>query len=646
MITNKILYILIFIIIVIFVIIITNNNNSFNFNIIKCIDSIAEINNNFLLKDFYIRLINIQTINYYDDHELNKASFYFKYKTITDTFNYNEDVYILTNIMNNINIPITNSMYKIYIPLNICTSLCFNSNINNNIIRNLFIKFIEWNIEYTDMDNYYSKLYSKALIYIIMYSLDKKCKLNIKFNDNIYNNSLQILNTDPIIISCQNMNQSPGFYSDGSYTYINNNRLMVPGSIVEGSIVFDVLLFAKYILNIYVSDALIDSYYNILTREYIGLKIFDETTGHKFLQDSFISYYTQIIFQTIYYNPDYITSTLLTIFTAINITRLAESGIYNLNTYPSLLSLTSNNINSNNKFIINTVNGNMRVINNNIGVTSFNYSSFCYNNDIDIDIYNSANKNTYLRYGLKIIFNITDNPYEYFNSINLPLFNIQSMLSIQNDTIIPIEIFPIGDDHASVGYELNENELFVAKKMVTSGYMIISYEILTSNTVLSINHITNLSSVFTDFVIFISTSDIIPIDEFSVRTSNYAIRSNYAISTIVIGIYRIIKVNLTTNNTVIAFTINRELVDISIRPDNNTICSGLLEIKEKRENTYMDNYIYIPSNFDPSGTRYFEMSIYDLHLGFVLYGPFTNVAREINGKEVIVNDKGVRYIHI
>ncbi|CCU55553.1 unknown similar to AMEV195 [Adoxophyes honmai entomopoxvirus 'L'] len=623
----KILYIII-IIIIILLIMIKFNDIFYNINECKKID----LYNNFILKRFYTNILDL----YPDDKEydLYTESFIYKYKTVTNTFKYNQEIEILKNILSKLTLNTIDDSY--IIPLNLCTSIyLLKPNIDTEYLRNIFILFLN---KITENDIFtldtYFKLYSRCAIYIIMYRLNNCYNLEIDFDENEYNNCLNIFNKNPIIISCKSINNIPGFYSDGSYVYDNPPK---PGSVIEGSAIFDILLFAKYILKIPINNVLIDSYYRILTNEICFNSIYYETTGNKFIYGSFISYFTQIMFQLTYYYPE--TTRLYNIINVYNNNNIKyyNESLYNLNIYPSIDWKVYDNIDNYIKYTINTVNGNMRISNTRNYISSFNYSSFCYVNDI-------KNKNTYLRYGIKNNINI--NFYTQLNNLNLPLVGIQNLITIENNSLKIIEISPYGSDHASVAYILNDNELFVGKRMITTKYMICSYEILSFNSIISVNHITNITESFTDFIIFISNlATVNRIDENTVITLSYTLRCNKDIDVTTIGEMNFFTTKiLNFEDTVITFSINRDISNLITRPDDNTICSGFMEIKEKRENEYMNEYDIIPNDFDPLGYRYFEMSIYNLKLGFVLYGPFENVARYIDNKEVIVEESGVRYI--
>ncbi|AAG02901.1 hypothetical protein AMV195 [Betaentomopoxvirus amoorei] len=602
-------------------------------------EEIDETNYDYLLQKYHLSLIKIQNINYNSDEEINIASFYFKYITRISINPDNYSIFndILSNILNNSNVSITNKYYKaISIPKNICMSvfLLDYTKLNKEVLTEIFLLFIKWNNELKHMFEYKNNeyVYSNALIYIIMYTINEKYSLNIELNTDEYNRNLLIFNTPPLILSCKVLNNTPGFYSDGSYTY---NSPLLPGSIIEGSEILDVIIFAKYILFIQVNDDLIQKYFDVVMKELHYYGCFMDTVGYKIESATQSSYITQIIFQLSYIYPEILSYITDSNYLLKNII-LDINSIQNTNLFPTLINKLNYLNNEKTRFDIHTVNGTMRVIKNGYGITSSNYSSFCYNDDININ-------NRFLKYSIEI-----SNPY-YSNYI-ISFINARfGILKIQNIFTNNINSSIKGNDHASVGYILNDNELFVAKGYTAQDYRMQSYEILTYNSIVSVNHMTlNYDLIGSlDIIIFIWRNS--PIRFFNnfreVHIENYKIYCNYPMKTLRLTEFMIFTITVRDfNDLVVSFSINRPLTDIILRPDESTVCSGIMTIKEKRENKYIQDYVFTPEDFDPLGIHYFEVFIYELKIGFVLYGPFENVATRINDKNVIVNNNGVRYI--
>lgn len=243
------------------------------------------------------------------------------------------------------------------------------------------------------------------------------------------------------------------------------------------------------------------------------------------------------------------------------------------------------------------------------------------------------------------------NALDYYNIINKNrsiIYNIQNILI--NDKIVEI----LDRDHVSIGKPISDNELFSAKAFTFNYGRLQSYELLTFNGIISVNHITldnrdnNINNI--KFVIFrwIKTDYTIIDNDTKLYIAEQYIESNYSIHVMEQDGFLIFYADIVynfINDIIIGFSINREFAsNITIRPDITTVCEGLIRIKERRDDPVLKNYSVTPSTFDPDGIHYFELTNYNL--GFVLYGPWDNVASSINNINVVIMNNGVRYISI
>jgi hypothetical protein len=605
----------------------------------------------YLLRIIHINLLKNQTITYNNDRALHHAATCFKYCVIINNKKYNNFT-ILKNILNNTDetVDVTDRWSKqINIPREITMSLyILNYVYDISLMKDLFRLFLIWSPNPFFVGNTLSRertifIYSKCLSYIIMFKLNKKYSLNLNIDEDIYNECLNFFTTELEILSCKILSNEPGYYSDGSYTY---GTPMIPAAILNGSNILDNLLFLKFVVDININTNLLNSYLFMLEREVNFYGCFIDTFGRNFTRSSARLHLTQIIFQIgacISFDIINVTSTKIL---------LKYPYLYNTyfnlpeNAYPVLrknIPYVKNNVKL---FSTLTVNGIVRCTMNGFGITSSNYTSFCYVND-QIGHGELLRITTqFSRYCIQL----TDpNSYEYYfesnNMSNGIIYNIQNIL------IDDIMIVPMDRDHALLGYQLNESEIFVAKGLTFDNGRLQSYEILSDNSIISVNHITlssheDISNI--KFVVFrwILTDYDLSQNDTVLKISNYVVYSQYPIEIIRFNRYLIFYSNIPIeSDMIISFSVNRNLSSIIIKPDEYTICSGLFEIKERRNNLYQQQYEVVPSDFDLNGTHYFEL-LYPIKRGFILYGPWDNVAISIDNKTVNILDNGVRYIDL
>ncbi|CCU55601.1 unknown similar to AMEV124 [Choristoneura biennis entomopoxvirus] len=609
------------------------------------------LKNNYLLKPIHINLINSQIITYNTDREISHASTCFKYIVILSNKKL-KDYTILKNILDNIdeNVNVNDRWSKqIYIPREISISLFLLENMKDvNIMKKLFEFFLIWSpnpfyVGNTNVREQIFNIYSKCLSYIIMFKLNNKYSLNLNINEVIYNECLDFFKADLEILSCKTLSDIPGYYSDGSYT---SGSPMIPAAIFEGLIILDNLLLMSFVLNIDINVNLLNSFLFMIEREINYYGCFIDTLRREFTRSSIRLQITQIIFQIGACIPiDIIhlvnTKILLKYPNLYNITSYLPN-----NVYPTLLNNVPYVKDNIKYFNVLTVNGSIKCVMNGFGITTSNYTSFCYvNNQLgyaeDLRVTTQFNR---------CCIQLTDpESFEYyFLSNNRPngiIYNIQNIL------INDIMITPYGRDHAILGYNLNESEIFSAKGFTFENGRLQSYEILSDNNIISVNHLTlnsynNIDNI--KFIIFrwASTNYSLSENNTLLKISNFTIYTNQPIQIIHFNNYLIFYINIPISlDIIIPFSINRDLSSIIIRPDPNTICTGLFKIKERRENIYQQKYDIIPTDFDLYGTHYFEL-LHPIKKGFILYGPWPNVATVINNKDVNVLYNGVRYINL
>ncbi|CCU56480.1 unknown similar to AMEV195 [Mythimna separata entomopoxvirus 'L'] len=634
-------YILIFIIILFIIILIIINiydntypNKNILYNIHKQLILLFDILNN--------------------NYDINIYSFVFKY--LINLSNKNNISYIeydiLKNILKNKNVILYNK--EVIIPYNICTSLYTINYIDEFILLELFILFNMWisdpfsnNVNY----DYKINLYQKCLTYIIMYKMNTKYNLNLEYDINIYNKCLELYNTEPVINPANEFlfPLQDGFYTDGSYISPNSNNLsnsFIPASLKEGSYILDTLMYAKYILKINVNNNLLNNYIKTITNELNYYGSFYDTLGNIILDNRYRLMIAQIIFQIGYNSYKNIYKILNTkiIYDSI---KIYKSAIINSNLYPSIdrnIEYKPDNIV---KFFIQPISGIVRVIKNGFGITSSNYTNICSRNDSNLI------NNRFSRYSIEL----TDpNSYEYYNTTNT-IYNIQNILYYINYGEFPL-VSPIQFSYGIIAYPLNYNELFVAKNSIFSSGSIKSYEILSYNSIISINNIILLDNYphngYYEFVVFrwINSPYIFYNDNKEAHIQNFKIYSNYPMkATVRDGCIFLLVIFYNEDRSIynydIVFSINRDLSDIVIRPDINTLCDGILYIKQGIDNNYISEYNLFPNSFNINLFReiYFEL-IYPLNYGFFVNGNIPDNLIQVNNNPVIIMDNGVRYIKL
>ncbi|AAG02830.1 hypothetical protein AMV124 [Betaentomopoxvirus amoorei] len=604
----------------------------------RIINDYNENYNKYFLQRIHRKILNIQNNNFNTPKDMLFSASEFSYKVLINRGKIN-DFSILYNI-NKSDLDINNWYARVGIPRTLCMSIYMIKNPDLNIIKNLFIKFLKWIQNPLQSHKNVSELYSKCLCYIIIVTINKKYSLNIDINNIIYQNALNVFIEDLEIIPCNTLkNLKPGYYSDGSFT---NSLPMIPSAISIGSECLDSIFYAMYILKIPVSDNLLHIFINMNYNEfnYYGCNI--DNLGMSFTRNKTKLQILQIMCQILtHFNK--LKSTINIKFLINNINTIYYNSILNLNLYPTI----ENNIDYQPDDIVYydilTVSGIIRCRKNGFSVVSSNYTSFCYLNEYG----NEDNLNISTRFCKCCIQIMDPNSLEYYNIINNnndTIYNIQNILI--NDNLIEIN----GRDHAIVGERLYTGDLFSAKSFTFNYGRLQSYEIIHYSSIISINHITinNNNANNLKFIIFrwIKTDYNISDNKRKLYIADQYIETNYNIKVLEQRGFLLFYIDINITNIkdiIIGFSINRSLSSVIIRPDANTICDGLIHIKERRENKELMEYIFEPIDFDPDGIHYFELN---KNLGFILYGPWDNVAIKLNNINIDVFNNGVRRINI
>lgn len=369
-----------------------------------------------------------------------------------------------------------------------------------------------------------------------MFKMNIKYSLNLNISEELYNNCLDFFKQNLDTSPCEILSDNPGYYSDGSYV---SGSPLVPTGMIEGSLILDNLLFMKYVANIEINVNMLNSFLYIIERELNFYGSFIDTFRREFTRSSALLQIIQIIFQIgacIPFDVTDITSTKILLkypYLYKIFSNLPE------NAYPTLiynLPYIKNNIRIFNTL---TVNGTVRCTMNGFGITTSNYTSFCYvNNKLgyaeDLRITTQFSR---------CCIQITDpNSFEYYFESNNRGNGI--IYSIQNILINDIIINPFEKDHAILGYELNDSQIFVAKGLTFDNGRLQSYEILSDNSIISVNHLTlnsyeNINSI--KFVVFrwINTKYELSKNNTILKISDYKIYTHEPINIIYFNRYLI-----------------------------------------------------------------------------------------------------------
>jgi hypothetical protein len=606
--------------------------------------------NTILMKNVYNRIIELQSDNlyntYYDIYILSCKL------RLLQLINKKIETQDLNRILEDKGTISDWWIYEIGIPMNICYLL---STVNDNFINsnkilitkilNLFITRVPNPFVRAGNPNTYengSNLYYKCSYYLAIYLLNNKYNLNVSLDNESYNDILKVFATMPEINSCKVISSTRtfGFYDDGSYLSSNINT-GIPNIMSYGLGGLDSIIFVKYILHLPINENLLNLYVTSVMNELNYYGAYIDTYGRGFTRHRALIQTVQVILQLAYINPNAINKITDTKFITHSIANISNTDVKLINLYPALYNNVSHETNDDIKITILTVNGSARIMKNGFGITSSGYTGFAKFNEyyLGSDAYDDLVRNTLFS---RCCIQIMDpNAFYYYyitNRNDSIIFNIQNII-INNEIMLPY----LGD-HALVAYRINENELFVSKGYTFEKGRLQSYEILTNYSVLCVNHITLNAPELLELVVFrwAYTDYDFSDNNTTLYIENFTIRTSAPMSVLNISGFLIFTISMPINNDyILAFSINRDL-NIDLRPDTNTVCSGAMVIKEHRENDYIKNYNFIPSNFDPEGIHYFELTNYNM--GFILYSPYDNVATNINDVEVTVSDNGVRYV--
>lgn len=580
----------------------------------------------FLLKEVYEHGIDYLTQNHDTYCDLYNSACVYRYKAIV---NKTDDVVILINILNT---KVLNTNFRWYkeigIPKTICQALFYlNSNnirLDSYIIKDLFITFKEWvpdpfrkSDKTKEIDLF---IYDKCIFYIIMIKLNYYLDLFIHFDKNLYEDITFVFTKDPIILSCKIMSESDGIYSDGSIMYES-----IPSIMKTGNMILDNFLYSKYILKINTNQKTINTLINIIISELNFYGAF--SNYNQYFQT------VKLICQLGYCHEKYINTITDTRYL---IKSLCKYNLYinETNLEPTLKKHISYKIDDNIKFTILTVNGIVRVMKNGFGITSSNYTGFCYKNETDL----------ISRCCIKLVDPNIHNYYYQSDKNNKIAYNIQNILLTTHQYLA----IPVTRNHSILGYQLDNTNLFVAKGFTFEYGRLQAYEILSFNGIISVNHIKfNRHINKVSLIIFMWKKTKFQLNNGKeLYIENNIIQCSESIYVFEENNYLIFHTSVYDPklDIVIAFSINKSLNDIKIRPSNDIVCTGLMEIRERLENEYMNKYNFYPKDFDPSKNQYFELSSHNL--GFILASPYDNIATNINDKDVIIYDNGVRFIYL